>query len=167
MNPTFQGRKINRSGRYPRVHYPGHPAAAKDGLAYVHRVVAWESQGPIQTGCHVHHRNRNPEDWRPDNLEVLSPGEHASRHRSGDRPEVRQCGSCGETVEIRTARRKARARVYCSKGCASSAREVAKWPDDEQLLERVQTDGARAIGRQLGVSDSAVRKRVCRLLRGD
>jgi hypothetical protein len=163
---TFRGRKVNRSGRYPRVHYPSHPAAMRDGLAYVHRVVAWESKGPIRTGCHVHHRNRDPEDWSPANLEVLSPGEHASRHRTGPCPEIRPCGSCGEPVEIRTTRRKARAQVYCSHRCASRAREVASWPDDEDLLKRVRENGARTVGRELGVSDSAVRKRIRRLLRG-
>jgi hypothetical protein len=162
---TFRGRKINRSGRYPRVHYPSHPAAMKDGLAYLHRVVAWEAKGPIGKGCHVHHRNGDPEDWCPDNLEVLSPGEHASRHRTRRRPQIRQCGSCGEPVEIRTARRMARPQIYCSHECASRAREVTKWPDDLDLIVRVREKGAGETGRELGVSDSAVRKRVQRLLR--
>ncbi len=48
---------------------------------YVHRMV-WESaHGPIPEGYELHHRNGDKRDNRLENLELLTPAEHAARHR--------------------------------------------------------------------------------------
>ena len=44
--------------------------------------------------------------------------------------------------------------------CASQSREVIDWPSVETLKERVSRSSFSAVGRELGVSDSAVRKRI-------
>ncbi len=41
--------------------------------------LAW--LGPRPQGGHIHHKNENPGDDRPDNLEYLSPREHMRLHR--------------------------------------------------------------------------------------
>lgn len=46
-------------------------------------VVAWEdSHGTLPAGSVVHHKNRNPLDDRPENLEALTRAEHLAEHRS-------------------------------------------------------------------------------------
>src|SRR5579885_2567529 len=46
----------------------------------LHRAV-WEfHNGPIPSGNHVHHKNENTLDNRIENLECLTPKEHAQRH---------------------------------------------------------------------------------------
>lgn len=65
---------------YRMTRRKGHPLAQRDGQIYVHRLVAWEHYGPFDPACHVHHLNGDPIDNRPENLEVLTPEEHAARH---------------------------------------------------------------------------------------
>lgn len=50
---------------------------------YEHRFVA----GLPDEDLHVHHRNRDRADNRPENLEVLSAEDHRQRHLDEDRPE--------------------------------------------------------------------------------
>lgn len=52
----------------------------------VHRLVAADIYGPIPKGSHVHHRNENQRDNRPENLEVLTSSEHM-RHTAQRRYE--------------------------------------------------------------------------------
>lgn len=132
-------------------------------MVYIHRLVAWERRGGIPKGYHVHHRDGNRENWKGENLKVLPPDEHTRHHRPPQPPEIRTCGACGVELEIRTRRRRERPQVFCSHECAARGREIAAWPDDEELLRVVQQEGAREVARRLGVSDTAVRKRVCRI----
>lgn len=78
-NQTSQG--------YIRVHIPEHPMAHAYGWVYEHRMVAYDL-GWIQPGDgrHVHHKNHDRTDNRPENLEVLSHVAHAREHRTTDRP---------------------------------------------------------------------------------
>ena len=158
----FLDRTVSWSSRYPCVYLPDHRMAMANGMVYVHRLVAWEQLGGIPEGHQVHHKDGNPRNFDPANLEVLTPDEHYRRHRPPQPPLIRDCGQCGGPVEVRTKRRKERDTVYCSPRCFWSSNEVADWPSDEELIEMVERLGAREVGRQLGVSDTAVRKRLRR-----
>ena len=48
------------------------------------------------------------------------------------------------------------------KSCAGRVREFTKidWPTNEELLKRLETTNYSALGRELGVSDNAIRKRL-------
>lgn len=168
MKPSekFRGMTVSWSARYPRVYLPQHPAAMADGMVYIHRLIAWEQAGGIPAGHQVHHKDGDPQNFDPGNLEILLPDEHYRRHRPLAPPMNRECGQCGGPVEARTRRRKERDTVYCSPRCFWSSNEVADWPSDEELIEMVERLGAREVGRQLGVSDTAVRKRLRRLGEG-
>lgn len=69
---------------------------------YEHRVVAEEMIGrPLRSGEVVHHRDGNPRNNDPSNLEVLSAREHSRRHvierlvRCGANPGIsKPCGRC-------------------------------------------------------------------------
>src|SRR5690349_5370469 len=46
----------------------------------LHRAVWEQVHGPIPKGYHIHHINGNKTDNRLENLELLTRGEHSSRH---------------------------------------------------------------------------------------
>jgi len=49
---------------------------------HVHRLLAIAEHGTNAVeGCHVHHINDIPFDNRPENIEVLEPGEHSRHHQ--------------------------------------------------------------------------------------
>lgn len=59
----------------------GHPLAWADGYAYEHRIIAAEAIGrpPLPSEI-VHHRDGNPSNNDPSNLDVLSHWRHSSGH---------------------------------------------------------------------------------------
>lgn len=75
-----------RADGYRLVYQPDHPAAGTRGYVYEHRLVAERMIGrPLRKGEHVHHRNENPSDNRPENLQVLTIREHRRLHNSTTR----------------------------------------------------------------------------------
>lgn len=60
----------------------GHPLADVRGYAYEHRVVMTEQLGrELSPREHVHHKNGDKLDNRPENLEVLTAWQHQAEHR--------------------------------------------------------------------------------------
>lgn len=74
------GKKINQNG-YVMVLKPEHPHAVGIGYVYEHRIVMEEHLGRIlKTDEQVHHINEIKTDNRIENLQILSPSEHAKLH---------------------------------------------------------------------------------------
>jgi hypothetical protein len=82
--PTPKTGTAKMSNGYMRVRDPGHPLANSDGYVLEHRRVAWEHYGPFPRRVHVHHRNHDKMDNRPENLEVLAVGDHPRLHAVED-----------------------------------------------------------------------------------
>ena len=71
-------RKVTVHG-YIKLWLPDHPMADKGGEVYEHRLVMSQKLGrPLQRYEHVHHKNGDKTDNRPENLEILSNAEHGT-----------------------------------------------------------------------------------------
>lgn len=91
------------SDGYRWIKVPGHPMAYQRGWGMEHRIVAWDHYGPFGADMHVHHKNHDKLDNRPENLEVLTRAEHAKHHkpRIVDRGEVTALYASGlSTCEV-------------------------------------------------------------------
>lgn len=137
-----------------------HPLASKLGKVYHHRHVASLKEGRgLTSDEQVHHSDGDKTNNDPDNLEVLSATEHGKLHNVGT-PEDLPCSHCGKSFQVRVTRRKTSSKRFCSQDCCRASREKIKWPTAADLRTRVKASGYSAVGRQLGVSDNAVRKRL-------
>ena len=103
----WKGGRIEHNG-YIFLHIPEHPMADKRGYVAEHRKVMSEIVGyPLQSHEHVHHRNLNRSDNRPENLVLVHAPDHASIHARLHHfgrpslfpwsPNAPACVSCGTT----------------------------------------------------------------------
>lgn len=73
------------------------------------------------------------------------------QQKDDDRAKRKWCGICG-AKKFKTARR--------CKACFGRSRERIVWPAYEELIEMVAKTSKIAVAKKLGVSESAVRKRI-------
>jgi len=83
-SPNWKGgRKVSVRG-YVLVYLPGHQMADSNGYVKEHRLIAscvfGRNLSPKEA---VHHVNGDRADNRPENLQVMSIGEHISFHQTG------------------------------------------------------------------------------------
>ena len=71
--------------------------------------------------------------------------------------EHEKCIFCGNTIKKTKWGKKTK---YCSRKCVAKATEKTKWPVISELQEMVKTLGRVQVGKLLGVSESAIRKRI-------
>lgn len=167
----FRGRSIwfNTAG-YPQVTWPGHPVASGGwNAALIHRIIAFEEWGEGVLDKQIHHKNEDLMDWRIENLEPLSAGDHNRLHANLRprislviEPQLRTCSlpGCGNETVVSGSRRQSQENVYCSVDCCRLNSEVANWPPVDVLVEMVKSTSFLSVGRTLGVSDNAIRKRL-------
>lgn len=77
------GRRTNRKG-YVERYAPGHPEKQQTGYVFEHRLVMEQILGrPLAANEHVHHKNGQRDDNRPENLELWVGG-HPYGQRASD-----------------------------------------------------------------------------------
>lgn len=146
---------------YPAVMWKNHPLARKNGALRVHKDIALDFIAKYDPKLHeVHHLDENKEIFSPDNLVAVTPSEHALIHH----PRVMVslvCTCCAKQFESQAGTRQAKRNYgFCSLDCFHTHTEKIVWPDYNVLVNMVAKTNYSAVGRQLGVSDNAVRKRI-------
>lgn len=166
-------RKIDKNLGYVRVYCPQHPFANTWGYVYEHRILVEQRLGRLlQKDEHVHHRNGIRWDNRDDNLQVLSPSEHAKVASQNDFTESdllfgvgsppvklkkhsKPCLKCGKEFLPKRQSQK-----YC---CGECAKKCTNWPTPEELEKLAWQIPTTEIAARLGVSDKAVDKHMKKL----
>lgn len=98
-NYRWQGGRYQTEKGYIFIKQPNHPLADVRGYVAEHRLVAEAALGrPLRDDEVVHHRDHNPANNSPENLEVLTRSEHPHRH-AGERwsRQHDHCVDCGGT----------------------------------------------------------------------
>jgi hypothetical protein len=78
----------------------------------------------LRPGEQVHHKNGDPLDNRPENLEVLSSADHMRLHKQLY-PDIKSCEWCG--MRYRCNPRKRSRQKSCSRKCAYQLAAVRGW----------------------------------------
>lgn len=114
---TWNGQTFRRhpdaEGRSQSVYYMATSAPRE----YLHRAIYKHHHGPIPNGWHVHHKDHDPLNNAPANLEAVSPAAHAEHHGSHLPELVKVCAGCEEQFVGR--RRWAK---WCTPACKERTR---------------------------------------------
>ena len=83
-NANWKGGRVVRDG-YVYLKMPEHHLALQNGYVAEHRVIAEAKTGhPLASDEHVHHISGIRDDNRPENLEVMTVGDHRRLHDAKD-----------------------------------------------------------------------------------
>lgn len=108
------------------------------------------------------HENGVRNDNRERNLRLLCPNCDSQLDtfcgRLNKRNATKKCVKCGGKRKMRRG-----AERKCST-CANTELEKARWPTPDKLVRMCRSEGNSAVGRRLGVSETAVRKRLKKVL---
>jgi len=77
-HPAWKGGAVLDGKGYRLIYAPAHPKAYRNGYVPEHRVVVESHIGRyLRPDEHVHHRDKNTLNNKIENLQVLSPSDHA------------------------------------------------------------------------------------------
>lgn len=112
------------ASKYKQVcGYGGHPMAYSNGVILEHRLVMSEILGRnLRPGELVHHKDTNPFNNDPSNLELSSRSKHPSIHAKGPTMIRLICAYCGEPFDKELRNFKAKSKLgqtnfYCNRTC--------------------------------------------------
>ncbi|MEA2008299.1 MAG: hypothetical protein U9O54_04190 [Chloroflexota bacterium] len=158
--PPIEAKISYSSSGYPYFYMPSHPLASKNGTVSLARHNASLKIGRwLKPDEVVRHQNNNRHDVAASNLMVISKAEamQANAPYFGNRV-TKICEWCGEEFSVSESH--ADRRSHCSPKCAQMARRKFHAMPEELRLWVWETPLTQ-LGKALGVSDNAVRKR-CR-----
>ena len=122
MNKDWKGfkRKVKR-GRV-LVYIPDHPQATKDGYVRRSRLVMEDFvRRPLTKDEVVHHRNRDKQDDRIENLRLMLNADH-SRYHARRTMVLLECECCGtkflrQPSEVAAKKRAGQVHFFCGPAC--------------------------------------------------
>lgn len=159
--PDVEPRRYMSAQGYVRLRWRVGPGEWVE--CYEHRWVV----GCFDPNLHVHHKNGVKDDNRPENLEVVTPAEHAAEHAKADLDEIARLYRSGmSTPEVGAAVGMNAASVYRALIRAGveprslSESQRVHLPEDE--VRRLHEAGvsSRMIADHLGVSPSLIQARI-------
>lgn len=128
-----------------------HPLCNSQGYVYYHRHVASLKIGRwLNKDEHVHHIDGNKVNNSPENLDVLTPSEHATLEAGKKKKPLKFCSVCGEILSRKNSGGK----------CINHIRKFN--PTKEELEKLIWEMATTKVAEIFGVSDKAVEKR-CKL----
>lgn len=112
----------------------------------------------------LHHKNCTHTDNELSNLQILCPNCHSQQHKKKTKvvikrePKLTFCPDCGKKISYGA--------IHCSDCYSKYRRETGlkccktkiTWPSKNELLTRFSKSSYLALGKELGVSDNAIRK---------
>ena len=166
-DPSSYTKPLNlTSGPSGYVYFidPYHPlSSGAAGYVYYHRHMASIREDRwIDSSEHVHHKDSNPGNNHPRNLQILSHSEHA-RLSAYERSNIveQPCETCGKMFWPDHSN-EVRPHYTCTKEC-SDIRRFKFDPSKEELTALVWAMPMTKVGKYFEVSDVAVSKRCKRL----
>lgn len=131
-----------------------HPLASKPtGIVYYHRHIVSVNIGRwLLSSEHVHHKDGNRLNNKPENLEILARSKHTQKHHP-QKPK-HQCLACSNIINYR--------QKYCSIKCSNKSR--LKFDVDFDTLNNLFWQyPTTKVAKMFGVSDKAIQKRCKKL----
>ena len=125
--PLFKVLSICKGGgyRYARTE-PPHPQVNANGLYPLHRVLAANMIGrPIASNEVVHHRDEDPSNNAPANLQVMTRAEHARLHAPTVAVVECTCPVCSTGFSLKPHKYRRRLKMskhgvlFCSRSCGT------------------------------------------------
>lgn len=166
-----------------RLKYKLFRDGIKDRMCERCKKVKWQGNLiPLE----LHHKDGNRFNNQLINLEILCPNchaltdNHAGKNKKKNRIN-RKVGTKNKSIDVEIAElrlkekklfikkcircaleyeTKNEKRSFCSKSCSKKGNYKIEWPSDEVIKQLVQKFGYFRAGRELGVSDNAVRRRI-------
>lgn len=118
-HPSWHGGRRETFAGYIEVHMPEHPHARKNGYVFEHILIAEKAIGRHLTSEEVvHHKNEIKTDNRPENLKVITKGEHSHIHAQPKTGEYLICPVCGKQFYVKPSH--IEKRTTCSMKCAGA-----------------------------------------------
>jgi hypothetical protein len=172
MQKIYKGHKIFLRAGYPSIYAPEHNKADKNGLVYIHIIVAEERlKRGLKDGEVVHHKDENKLNYKRNNLMIFdNKSSHSTYHacirynrdmilaqvngvwhcEMAGIDNKRVCPVCGKL-------KKSRDGTVCM--ACYQKRHSANIPSKSQLVkDKQELRSFCAVGRKYNVSDNAVRK---------
>lgn len=118
-SPNWKGGVAHNVEGYKLILMKGHPFCNISGYVFEHRLVMEKHLGRyLRRDEIVHHINGIKTDNRPENLEVMTRGEHIREHKMKRIDLV--CPWCSSNFQRRPCETKVNKRNFCSIPCSSS-----------------------------------------------